>query len=279
MVALGLVTGCARSLGRATSDAGTGGPGAPVPTAGVGLSSSALPAQAPRTVAPCTATTVFGDVHASTENQPLAVVSGDPIPWPAWIDIGTHGRLQVEVLRSDRELVFLGPAIVEPCTRGEERASLLIGRFESALALMHGPRAEEWIVTPFSVVRYESAALTIDVETSQTTAELTQGQAAAFGDTDAAFAPLLPGVRLRWTGAPVDLAGAATAVTRCESDVAAARTLDAKPGSVTSDERARAAHGAARACCAIAELRVAALTAPSEARASLVLRMNALAEL
>jgi hypothetical protein len=214
-----------------------------------------------------------GEVHASTGERPLAVATGDAIPSPAWIELGEGARLRVDVHRSDRELVFLGPAIVEPCTLGQERASLLEGRFESALAA-RAPTAEEWIVTPFSVVRYDDAALAVTVASDQTTVELSQGHAAAFGENDAAFSPIAPGARLTWSGAPVDLDGATIAVGSCESEVKGAQALDLEPGSIASVEGARRAHLMARARCAIAALRVAAVSEPSEARARLVLRMN-----
>ena len=264
----GSLEACARkapAVGASTKDAQA--------AAGAGLSAAVFPAPTPRSDGPCMAQDVSGSVQVRAGEHPFAVVARAAVPAPAWLELAAGARLQVDEPRSGHELVFVGPATVEPCTGGEERTSLLLGHFASALA-SPAPGAEHWVVTPFAIVRYVNAELAIVVDAAHASVDLSRGDAAAFGAGDSAFAALPVGQRRIWSGAALDVAGATLAVGGCESQAVASRSLDLAPGTRDADDADREAHTIARARCAIARLRVRSLPDMSEAYARLGLRLD-----
>jgi hypothetical protein len=246
--------------------------------AGAGLSPAAFPSQVPRSDAPCLAKVVTGNVQTRGGQQPIVVVSGAAVSEPGWLTVAPGARLLFDVPPSLHELSVTGPAVVDPCTRGEEHLYLLQGRVESAAA-SPVPRADEWIVSPFSVTRFRTAVLKVNVDETRAVLEVTSGEAAAMGERDEAFATVQPGATVSFTGAPVDVDGAAVAVARCEADARNDRALDLAPGSADARARASEAHEESRARCAMARLRTKALPDTSEPRASLTLRLDAIGPL
>jgi hypothetical protein len=273
VLALALQLSCSRASPTSAIDAGA----SPRSISGAALASSVFPPQASPNTASCSVVEALGRVQVNTGDGhlPIVVSSRSALPWPAWIALDDGARLTVEAPPSGQVFSFLGPATVEPCTRGEEHASVLEGRFQT-VATSSAPIGVETIVTPFAVVRYERATLTVSVTERETVAQVADGEATAFDDRTMEFVRVAPGAHVQWTGLPLTVEGATAAVARCESDVATARTLDRSPSADASDQRAREAHIAAGAHCSLAELRVSALKRPSEPRASLVLRLDSL---
>jgi hypothetical protein len=80
-----------------------------------------------------------------------------------WLTLGATDSVTVTLPKTGRELAFLGPALVDPCVRPDE-AWLSHGKFQGSRGSGESPGAEQWVVTPFGVVRYGAAILEVTVE-------------------------------------------------------------------------------------------------------------------
>jgi hypothetical protein len=139
---------------------------------------------------PCRAVSVDADVRAQdlpasgiahkdrsadgdAGGAPL-VLRGE-IPQDAWLALGPHARLVAEDPRTTRETTFLGPGRARACVGRREESWVTAGTFESVVGAGETPGAEEWVVTPFSVVRYGAAKVQIDAKAKETTVTLASG--------------------------------------------------------------------------------------------------------
>jgi hypothetical protein len=188
-----------------------------------------------------------------------------------WVTLGAADTLTVTLPRSGREITFVGPALFEPCV-GAEEAWLLRGRFQGARGSGESPGAEEWVVTPFGVVRYGAAIVEVTVDDAGAHASLKGGSATILPEGESAWqilkqdAPrVVPKVM---KGAPLGKGGSQAASERCAKAAAAAKTLEdalllpdatASPAFGDLAMRANDAHVLGRALCAVATLREDAL--------------------
>ena len=109
----------------------------------------------------CRILAVTGDVRAAGTSL---VVDGEvPQDKNTWMTLGPASKLAVKDARTTREATFLGPAQARACVERREESWLASGSFESEVGAGEAPGAEEWVVTPTSVVRYAAAKLRIDV--------------------------------------------------------------------------------------------------------------------
>jgi hypothetical protein len=184
-----------------------------------------------------------------------------------WVTLGAADTLTVTLPRTGRELAFLGPALLEPCV-GTDEASLLRGRFQGSRGSGESPGAEQWIVTPYGVVRYGAAILEMTVDDGGVHASLKGGSATILPEGDSTWQVLPLGTPRVVKGAPLGKAASLASSARCAKASAAAKALEDAlllPGATASPTfgdlamRANDAHVLGRAACAVAKVREDAL--------------------
>jgi hypothetical protein len=180
-----------------------------------------------------------------------------------WLSLAPGDGVTVTLPRTGRELAFVGPGVVEPCV-GTDEAWLARGTFQGSRGSGEAPGADQWIVTPFGVVRYGAAILEVRVDGGTLRTSLKGGSAMILPETAGAWEQLTIGASRVVKGVPLGAAASAAAEGRCAKATAAAKTLDdaiLAPGAPTSPgfgdlaARANDAHVLARATCALAGLR------------------------
>jgi hypothetical protein len=191
-----------------------------------------------------------------------------------WVSLVAGDSLTVRLPRTGRELAFVGPATFEPCV-GTDEAWLLRGRFEGSRGSGESPGAEQWIVTPFAIVRYGAAIIDVAVDETSIHASLKAGSASILPEGSTTWQSLEAGAPRVVKGAPFGTLGmpgkgpgAAAAATasadRCAKASATSKKLedelslpDAAASPVFGDiaMRANDANVLARAECAIAKVR------------------------
>jgi hypothetical protein len=177
--------------------------------------------------------------------------------------------------------------------RAEEESWLASGIFESTQGSGESPGAEEWVVTPFGVVRYGAAGLSVEVSAKEARVAVVTGQAFLWTPADASLRGGKPSNKtddgwqradpgafvLAGTGAtgarPLSEDGARAAAQACSTLGKSAHDLGAillaggaDAGTVLAQVTTRRL---ARAACAVAALRLGALptTASTASTASI----------
>jgi hypothetical protein len=112
---------------------------------------------------PCRAIAVDGPVRTGDADGGAPLPLQGEIPEGPWVSLGGDARLVAKDPRTTRETTFVGPARARACVAHREESWLTAGRFESAIGAGETPGAEEWVVTPFAVVRYMAAKVAVDV--------------------------------------------------------------------------------------------------------------------
>ena len=247
---------------------------------------SSLPGRATPPKLACRAIAAEGDVHieaalasADAGAAPVtAVLLEGLVPTEGWLAVATGGRLVAKDPRTTRETTFRGPARVRACVGNNEESWLAAGAFESSPGAGETPGAEEWVVTPLGVVRYSAAKLSVEVSKGGVKLVVNGGEAFLWRADDAKARGADSRAEtddgwLRADGGAVDLtgtgsstlAGARGAVARCEVLGKAAHDLSAvllaggaDAATVTTQVSTRRQ---AKAACAVAALRLAALPA------------------
>ena len=243
----------------------------------------------------CRVVTIDGDVHIET---PAVDAGTTPLllqglaPTEAWIALAKGSRFVARDPHTTRETTFHGPARVRACVGYAEESWVASGSFESSVGSGEAPGNEEWVVTPSGVVRYTTAAVSVEVKPREADVTLTTGVAFAWqgsamagdagsppGDAGGGLdgrspASPEPGRNLEegWLrlpagktklGAGHDETPAAT-LDRCVTLAGSARTLATQvmaPGGASGSVITQqvTTRRLARAACAVATLRVNAL--------------------
>ena len=203
------------------------------------------------------------------------------MPIDGWVDVAKGARLVAKDPRTTRETTFRGPGRVRPCVDDGEESWVASGSFDSTAGAGESPGQEEWVVTPFGVVRYAAAKLSMDVKPAQADVAVDAGLAFAWrpvttGDAGAleeGWARLPPGkATLANVRGEDGAAGARLAVGRCTTLATSAHDLaallmspggGADAGTIAAQVTTRRL---ARAACAVATLRVRALPAADASR-------------
>jgi hypothetical protein len=180
-----------------------------------------------------------------------------------WVTLGDKDTLTVTLPRTGRELTFVGASLLEPCV-GTDEAWLQRGKFLGSRGSGEAPGAEQWVVTPFGVVRYGAAILEVTVDGAGVRASLKGGSAAILPEGASAWEALEIGAPRVVKGAPLGKAGGAVAAERCAKASGASKALEdalvvpdaaASPTFGDMAMKANDAHVLARAACAVAKLR------------------------
>jgi hypothetical protein len=270
---------------RGQTSAGDAGPSAsasrPLPTAPhpAPQGSAATPSRASLEAhLPCRAIAADGDVHAESDAGAAKVANLAEIPAEGWLSLSDGARLVAKDPRTTRETTFLGPGRVRACVDRREESWIASGSFESVVGAGETPGAEEWVVTAQAVVRYAAARLRVDMAPKGTHLRLANGVAFLWppqGDATSEGWQRVTAPEVAIDGPPgADPAAAGAAVDRCVSLSERSRTLakallspaDSGPagGSVAAEQVT--ARRLARAACAVAALRVDALSTGDSGR-------------
>ena len=251
--------GCA-SAGSATSDAAPASIG-PSASAKASSSSTALAASkdSGAAVAPCRVMSASGDVLR--EESHARLIAPAALVDAPWISLGKAAKISVTNAASAREIGFEGPGRVRPCV-GEglaEEAWLTTGTFASSRGTGARPGAEEWVITPFVVVRYASQAVEVSVSDAGVDVTSAEGVSAFAGGAVDAGDPAWAFVHGKATFKPG--ATMQSLVDRCVQSSQAASDLAASiaaPDAALGELAPRhvAARQLARAYCAMARVRL-----------------------
>ncbi len=269
-------------MARAMADAATatGAPDAASSAATTTAAAMVGSARAPRP--PCRAMALKGtaalraDDDGADAGAPRALMVGDRVSDDTWLALGPGASLTVEDGRSGRDILLTGLADVRACVDDEEETWVARGTFESSPGSGEVPGAEEWVVTPFAVVRYSGAKVIVQVEEKNATVQVKTGVAHAYLTHPRSSIPgagELPVVD-HWTrieaGKSMDLGTGDNGAwrtrddaSRCAAMANSARDLadrlhNPTDPSIIADLGPKhvAARLAARAACAVAALRV-----------------------
>jgi hypothetical protein len=185
-----------------------------------------------------------------------------------WLDLPAGAHLVAKHPRTAREATFRGPGRVKVCVALEDESWVASGGFNGAAASsVVAPGSEEWVVTPFGVVRSATASLSVDVYPGGARVVITSGDADIWVPADASVRQGPSGGLSKgtddWIRAGVDTfslfnAGGAAALT-----LSGARAALGTCAALAGSTRSRG-----RAACAVAGLRLGYLP-PSSATASL----------
>jgi hypothetical protein len=104
-----------------------------------------------------------------------------------WVDMATGGKFVAKDPLTTRETTFRGPGRVKACVMTQEESWIASGGFESSVGTGESPGAEEWVVTPFGVVRYSASKLSVDVGTKDAHVAVASGQAFLWTAADASL--------------------------------------------------------------------------------------------
>lgn len=252
----------------------------------------------------CRAIAVEGDVHVdkggAADGGTTPLLLQGLVPTEAWLDLAKGARFVAKDPRTSRETTFLGPGRARACVDYAEESWLESGTFESSVGSGEAPGAEEWVVTPLGVVRYDAGKLRVTVGPRRVSVEVDAGTAFVWRAADTRPAPAREGseeegwqrvdaprkTTIAWNGragGPVALDAADAGVTDCAElgrkthDLAAAllRGPAADAGTIAEQVTTRRL---ARAACAVSEVRVGSLP-PSAAAGQLATKLTAAAGL
>jgi hypothetical protein len=154
-------------------------------TSGATVAHSSAPSPHPATPskAPlCRAIAVTGPVHrVGTLSVPDAgAVKAGELAGPDYIDLGPGSKLSIKNGTTAREAVFEGTGAVKVCVGGEEEMWLPAGTFHSVAGAGESPGAEQWIVTPHGVIRYDAARVHVVVGVAYADVTLGSGSASVY---------------------------------------------------------------------------------------------------
>jgi hypothetical protein len=209
----------------------------------------------------CRAMAVQGSPTIAVDGGVKPLAASDPAD--GWITLGEKDTLTVTLPRTGRELTFIGPAFLEPCP-GTDEAWLARGRFQGTRGSGESPGAEEWVVTPFGVLRYGAAIVEVTAYDVEFHASLKGGSATILAEGASAWQTLPPDAPRVVKGAPLGKTASAASAERCAKASAEAKALEdvlVLPDAAASPTfgylamRANDAHVLARAACAVAKLR------------------------
>jgi hypothetical protein len=219
-------------------------------------------------VLPCRAIAVLGKVTDVDGGASLSL--GGQLP-DSLFSLDDGAKMTVKSPSSGREVTFEGAATVRTCVAGDPEHWLLRGGFTALPGAGEKPGAEEWLITPFGIVRWASALVKVHIEKDRATVRVTSGQASVYGPkvTSAPDAGTVTPVVGGWTVAsanvPLDLVSPGppkALVDTCASLAKTARDLGAQvmapdaslgdlaPKHIEARQKARAACALARAASA-----------------------------
>jgi hypothetical protein len=215
---------------------------------------------------PCRAIAVTGKVTDVDGGGSLAM--GGQLP-DSVFELAEGTRMTVKNPQSGREVTFEGAATMRACVAGDPEHWLLRGGFSATPGSGEKPGAEEWLVTPYGILRWSSAMAKVRIEKDRATVRVTSGGVSVYGPkvtTPDGGAPSATGTWIEATSnAPLDLVSPGppkTLVDACATLAKAARDLGAQvmspdanladlaPKHIEARQKARAACALGRAAAA-----------------------------
>lgn len=129
-------------------------------------------------ILPCRAIAVIGKITDADGGTSLSL-GGQLTDSVLTLDDGA--KMTVKSPQSGREMTLEGPGAVRACVAGDPEHWLLRGGFSAMPGTGERPGAEEWIVTPFGIIRFASALVKIHVEKDRVTVRIGNGSASVYG--------------------------------------------------------------------------------------------------
>jgi hypothetical protein len=123
----------------------------------------------------CRALSVKGKV--SLVGVPHPLTTGAALDGLAWLEVEKDAELSVRHVTSARELRIVGPALVLPCSDGEEQVLVVRGRVVTSAGPGARPGAQVLIASPFGEIRYGNAQLDVRVSAVKAEAKAESGEA------------------------------------------------------------------------------------------------------
>ncbi len=225
-----------------------------------------LPSPPPQRNLPCRAIAVIGKV--TDEDGGTSLSLGGQLS-DSVFTLDDNAKMTVKNPQSGREMTIEGPGAVRACVGGDPEHWLLRGGISAMPGSGEKPGAEEWVVTPFGIIRFASAFVKIRVEKDRATVRIGSGSASLYGpkvvmapDAGGAVTITLGGWTDATPTAPLDLvspgppkglvdtcAGLAKQAREVGSQIAQpdANLADLAPKHVEARRKARAACALARA--------------------------------
>ncbi len=143
----------------------------------------------PKGTSLCRAIAVSGPMHrvgSLTAAADAGALSSGELAGDDWIDLGPNSKLSIKNGKTSREAIFEGSGSVRVCVGGEEEMWLPLGAFSSVSGSGEAPGAEQWIITPHGIVRYDAARVRVTAGVAWTDVTLDSGSAWVF-PIDAAY--------------------------------------------------------------------------------------------
>jgi hypothetical protein len=201
----------------------------------------------------------------TTPDASVPLMVNEPV-LSSWIDMAAGTHLVVRDTRSSRDTRFIGPGRMQACVRMDEESWVAMGGFDSTSESV-AEGSEEWVVTPFGVVRYTTAKLNVGVLPDGVRITISSDDADLWIPSDATMRQGQAGGGTNgaddWVHAGVDTFTITSVTHRSPLTLDGARAALATCTDLCGSSRSRA-----RAACAVAELRLDYLP-PSSATASL----------
>ena len=242
-------------------------PGVMPDAAPIASISAAPAASGPVKPLPCRAIAVAGKITDTDGGASLSL--GGQLP-DSIFALDDAAKMTVKDPASGREVTFEGAATVRTCVAGDPEHWLLKGGFSATPGAGEKPGSEEWVITPFGIVRFASAMVKIRVEKDRVTVRVSSGSVSIYAPKLTAPDGGAPPTA-EWTdatpAAPLDLLSPGPPkklVDACAAVAKTARELGAQlvsPDASIGDLAPKhlEARRKARASCALA--RVSALSA------------------
>jgi hypothetical protein len=156
------------AVGIFSADAGPAGPGA---------NASPSTPRPPRLRCRVIAVDGTATIEAKDGESSAALAGEAEVPEKAWVTLASASRFVAKDPRTARETIFIGPARARACVDRTEESWLSSGTFESVVGAGESPGAEEWVITPYAVVRYAAARVHVEVHATETRLTVASGVA------------------------------------------------------------------------------------------------------
>ncbi len=197
----------------------------------------------------------------TTADASVPMMVNEPISG-TWIDMAAGSQLVARDPSSNRDTRFMGPGRIQACVRMGEESWVALGGFDSTSAPV-AEGSEEWVVTPFGVVRYTTAKLNVGVLPDGVRITISSGDADLWVPSDATLHEGQAGGGTNggddWVHAGVDTFTLTSATHRTLLTLDGARAALATCTTLSGSSRSRG-----RAACAVAGLRLDYLPPSSE---------------
>jgi hypothetical protein len=184
-----LTLGCNHSASSAGAPDALGEASVSSPVSSSSGATAKASARAPREAgshvpSPCRVTGVDGTVSLTplegvqkdaSASPALTIRASADLPDDVWVDVGKASKFSTRDATSTREAVYSGPGRFHACIDRREEAWIASGVFESVGGAGERPGGEQWVATPLGEARYGAAKLKIIVDATTVEIKVSSG--------------------------------------------------------------------------------------------------------